>query len=72
MSAIAVIQNFTHIINNNAILAHPIDPSALECCSKMYDSDKIDDMIQNIDFNDLFDDNYFSKTTNEDPNKGNI
>ena len=38
----------------------------------MMEVSDIDEMIQNIDFNDLYDDNYFSKTTKEDLNKGNI
>ena len=52
--------------------AHPIDPSALECCSKMVDQSEINKMIQDIDFNDLYDDNYFTKSTKQDSNKGNI
>jgi len=49
--------------------AHPIDPSALECCSKMVDPSEINKMIQDIDFNDLYDDNYFSLSSKQDSNK---
>ena len=52
--------------------AHPIDPSALECCSKMMDPLEINKMIHDIDFNDLYDDNYFAQTSKQDINKGNI
>ena len=52
--------------------AHPIDPSALECCSKMMDPSDINKMIQDIDFNDLYDDNYFSLSSKQDSNKGKV
>ena len=36
------------------------------------DSSEINKMIQDIDFNDLYDDNYFSLSSKQDSNKGKV
>ena len=38
----------------------------------MMDSSEINKMIQDIDFNDLYDDNYFSLSSKQDSNKGKV
>ena len=66
------VSNDSSWIVKKVFSAHPIDPSALECCSKMMDSSEINKMIQDIDFNDLYDDNYFSLSSKQDSNKGKV
>ena len=41
------------------MLAHPIDPSALECCSPVVDDRKIEKFLDDLDFNEFYKNDFF-------------